>query len=558
MQAFVLNEVLQKGCGKDVSNIVCKNGKNLFVGKSGCIQTAKALNLAVALHKEPSEPNYSSEDVGCNSNGYLTDQTLCDVTADSLGQVMEHYAEDNSACFFLELNSTAANSVTTITTKPAVSSAVVLIVFEALDFDTLMPVVLRTGITGAIDATHNMEGVQVAVAFSAGSVVATVTISDGNVRATVEDQKQAIKKNALDYYLARSVITDGSIVGEDSDNQASLSTVSIALIVVGGLLACFGLSIAFVCSQRKSNLSARRTSQVNFNGAPQQGVLPQFVSSSQIAWSPGTLGTSAASPITETPFPLMEPDGLIHKSQRVRSNGGTMKQSHSQSMIWDELADDGLYLDTYGGSFSRQSQFGRESIHSVDRVTSDAAGFTMQRARSNSLANNNFSPDKLFSDKRGSQKFGNQATVRLLSEIPDDIELTTPAKFKGSNHFMRGAYKHSTSSLVEESSTDPDKPVAMHSGAGESTTDDVYNFRQSFTDFSSTDPSGMLHQQAQLLAAIDSFEADADVAYGDFRARSTPPAQRVGMNKRQSSSTILFEGQRRNSQRFSIDLVTSL
>lgn len=542
MHAFILNTLLKDACNKDVPQITCNDAGIMLVENNRCSQTAKALNTALAMLKTPgANPNLSAEDMFCTSNGYLFDQTICGDTSASLGDLMEVFASENVACLQPDYNTTSGNSKKVPTTETPGTTAgattevpVVVVVFETLDFDMLMPVVLETGIRQAVDSiTYVGEVGDVTIVFAPGSVVASISISNPDTRASVIKGRVLVEEEALAYYQQQAGIEDkASVADTSSEDDNVMSTESTVLVaVVAVLVACF--LIAIVTYLRRIGKSPRRrTSQVNYSGGGETGKLPHFASGSQVAWSPGTLPMNAPSPLTETPFPLLEPDELMHKPSR-RSTA--------------RLVDGGLFVDRHSVWSGVDTR--RGSTASADMVV-NAPNFMMPRARTNSLVGNSFSPDKLFSEKRVSQKFANQATVQNLSAIPDDYDLEQ----RSSPQKRTARASDGLAGLLQETATDFLTEIG---GVGESTTDDILRFnRRSFAREISTDPAGILNQQAELIAAINSFEADADAIYGNNQRR--PPSRVVIGNRKSSSSSVVVGQSRRPTQRYSIDLVTTL
>lgn len=575
LHAHILNTLLKDACNKNVPAIICSEGRFLMAeNDQSCKSAAKALNIAIAIDKTPgSNPNFSAEDLLCDSEGYLVDTSMCSDTSASLGKLMERYAVDKIACVRLSSETTSISPTSSGETagtsafSPGTTTAVpVLIVFETLDFDTLMPVILESGIRQAIDAVANgadgdVDSDLMSIAFTAGSVIASISLSDQHFRTVVEAEKQSIKKDALAFYHRAGLNTDPTVDSTFEENQR-MTAGSVGLIAVLAVLAACIVAAIVAYSVRRKGTSAsfrRRTSQVNFGeGAVQSGKLPRFLSGSQVAWSPGTFGSETLPTKTnETPFPL---DGLHTYS------------AAGQSMVEDKFADGGLVIERHQTGWDELERV-LPPVHALEKGAAlNDPNYVLPRARANSLIGNAFSPDKLFSEKRLSQKFTNQATIRNLSSIPDDYDLEQNISPTGmarsarnrSSDGIAATNSFETGALQGESSTDlfselgaigesrTDDVIALRrSIVGESRTDDVIALRRSLIREVSTDPMGLLNQQAQLLEAINSFEAEADALYdGRGTARSD--------QRRGSSSSVLLGQSRRPTKRYSIDLVTTL
>ena len=214
----------------------------------------------------------------------------------------------------------------------------------------------------------------------------------------------------------------------------------------------------------------------------------------------------AISPVTETPFPLLDPDALVH--DRVKRS-----KSYDPPFL-DEANYNGINQGT--------------DLHHHQQP------LAAPRPRGASFNNREMRPDELFSDKRVSQKFRKPSIVNNLAMIKDEVDLDLPERdYMGSPNFYRMAVQsgaiYDTASPVKfnsqtgvanfghdafgEVSSDPSATTQLHV-PGESTTDNIKVFRNSLQESDADrEANGLLHQQNMLMSAIEDFEDGADAAY---------------------------------------------
>jgi hypothetical protein len=567
VQAFVLNQLIVEGCLQNAPEITCKDGRDLYVG-SGCSQTATVLNLAIALMKNPTQTEVPSEYISCKDSGYLSDSTsMCDVTALSLNQVMNEFATAGAACVRMDPTSRSSTVAAASTIDPDILLAPTLLIFDALDFNAFTEEILLAGIEEGINVygPKPLPDYSLTITFQPGefeadkrSVVASVQFryADTGAFDTTNKYRDQVIEVAMNYYNEVTQFTASQFA---ESKEASMSTSSMIVLIVGALIALGGLIVIIIRTKRKSAPLRRKDSRIDMAPVPELD-FPPFLSArdSQIAWSPNTLPNEASSPIAETPFPLIDPDELQH-------HGAARRQTSWDISVLNET--------NYDMPESLRHQ------QPLPSPRSNSAGLDGRRV------------DDLFSGKRVSQKFQRSGMVDNLAMMnDDDLELperdymgttniydtagqsgamydtaaqsgaiydtASPVNFDPRTGFANFGYTAFT-----EASTDAGREVPLHM-PGDSTTDNVKVFRNSSTFDSDSDrqASGLLAEHDALIAAITDFEDGADAAYYLKTLDETHNTNVVGSLKRSnnSSSVLVATKEKRASRRFSVNMVDNL